>query len=227
MKDKYIKAKAMLLAGTFMLTGAGLSGCNSNSANNDVTKEMVCEKTSKIFKIGEHIISVPISNDFDIRNENIQYEYHAGYEPIGISATAYGKFSNNFGGASIVYANTEEVQCDSYIVDENNNNLYTSFGIPVSGIKPKQNDKGEFDIGEHIISVPISNDFDIRNENIQYEYHEGYELVGIATTAYGMLSNNFGGGALLYKNIVPVKCTFQGNGYTTFGVPQEKVKSKN
>lgn len=82
----------------------------------------------------------------------------------------------------------------------------------------------KFDIGEHIISVPIESD--IRFNNSQYEYHESYEVIGIATSAKGKSVNSFGGGVLLYKNIIPVKCTRGDNGYTSFGIPYEKKQVK-
>lgn len=225
MKDKYIRLKAILLAGTIALTSSSLTGCSNKDSENTLNQAIVVQDTTVHFGVGEHIISVPINEDN--RFNNVQYEYHPGYEPIGISITAYSKYNNFFGGGAIIYANTEEVECSSSLVDKDGNHLYVDFGTPMyynedeyaanKGIK-------EFGIGEHIISVPINEDN--RFEQFQYDYHDGYEVVGIATSAYGEYPNFFGGGVLLYKNITPVKCSSVGNGYTTFGVPVEIKKTR-
>ena len=60
-----------------------------------------------------------------------------------------------------------------------------------------------FDAGEHIISIPID---DPTQENMQYDYHEGYKPIGIATSAYGRYGYNYGNGKLLFVNEYPVKC---------------------
>lgn len=214
----------LLLAGTMIMTFVGCS--NSYSDQDDLNKqESTIEQESTIkFGIGEHIISVPIEND--IRHGNVQYEYHEGYEPIGISVTAYGQSVDIYGGGVIIYSNVEEVECSSNQIN-NDKYLYLDFGTPLYHDKntyKSNDDVKEFDIGEHIISVPIESD--IRFNNSQYEYHEGYEVIGIATSAKGKSVNSFGGGVLLYKNTIPVRCTREDNGYTSFGIPYEKDQVK-
>ncbi len=80
-----------------------------------------------------------------------------------------------------------------------------------------------FGVGEHIISVPIIEDN--KNRNFQYDYRDGYEIVGVSSSSYGKY-DLYGGEALLYKNITPVKCVRNENGYTSFGAPIEKEKTK-
>ena len=226
MKDKYIRLKAMLLSGSIALTSTSLAGCSNKDNSTGSNQEIVSEVTTTHFGIGEHIISVPISPKNDIRFSNVQYDYYPGYEPIGISLTATGKYTNSFGGGAIIYSNVEEVECTSNLVDKNGNYLYLEFGTPMY-IESEYGSNGnikEFNVGEHIISIPI--DEDNRSNNFQYEYHEGYEVVGIATTATGQYTNIYGGGVLLYKNITPVKCTRGDNGYTSFGIPLEIEKTK-
>lgn len=215
----------LLLAGTMIMTFVGCS--NSYSDQDDLNKqESTIEQESTIkFGVGEHIISVPIEND--IRYGNVQYEYHPGYEPIGISVTAHGEYANSYGGGSIMYSNVEEVECSSSQKDVQGMYLYSNFGTPVYKDKKADDtdaDIKEFDIGEHIISVPIEKDN--RHTNIQYKYHEGYEVVGIASSARGKYVNHYSGGVLLYKNTIPVKCTRGDNGYTSFGIPYEKDQVK-
>lgn len=226
MKYKYKRLKAMLLAGTITVASSNLTGCgNQNSGAVAIT-----QNTTIHFDVGEHIISVPISTENDIRENNVQYEYHPGYEPIGISLNAWGLYHNYFDGGSIIYSNTEEVECSSNSIDKDGNYICTNFGTPIyynkEGYDSNNNTK-EFDIGEHIISVPINEDN--RLEQFQYDYHEGYEVVGIATSSWGGYHNYFAGGVLLYKNITPVQCALTDDGYITFGKPikSEKTKSIN
>ena len=221
MEFKYKNLKAMLLAWTLTVASTSLTGCgNQNSDTLSLTQNTIIN-----FDAGEHIISVPISEKNDIRENNVQYEYHPGYEPIGISITAWGHFDNYFGGGAITYANTEKVECSSSLVDSDGNYICTDFGTPVYYNEEKytsNNNMKVFGIGEHIISVPINEDN--RLAQFQYDYHEGYEIVGIATSAWGHFDNYFGGGVLLYKNTTPVQCTLGDHGYTTFGIPGEMEK---
>lgn len=226
MKDKYIRLKALLLAGTIAVTGATLSGCSESKEEIYADQPtVVIQNSTKHFGIGEHIMSVPIEKN--ITSSSYQYEYHPGYEPIGISATAHGDGFDFWGGGAILYSNIEEVDCTVTKTDKNGNVMFLDFGIPTYGsvaVNGTNGDTKEFGIGEHIISIPISKDN--RSNNIQYEYHDGYEVVGIATAAHGDAFNFFSGGALLYKNVVPVTCTRGDKGYTTFGTPIESEKTK-
>lgn len=223
MKDNYIRLKALLLAGALTLTSATLTGCGSTSTNEEVSEVVTIEDETKTFKPGEHILSIPLEKD--IRKVNVQFDYYPGYEPVGISVASYGKLLPSNGGGVIMYSNIEEVECTSYVRDKDGNPLYLDFGTPMYDVSTKDgldDSEKEFGIGEHIISVPLK-DYR-RTENFQYEYHEGYEVVGIAASAYGELLPSYGGGALLYKNVQPVKCIKADNGYTTFGTPIELEK---
>lgn len=223
MKNKLIRLKSLILAGSIFLTSSSLVGCSSS--NNKDNETSIIQTETTIYDIGEHILSVPIEED--IRTCNFQYEYHPGYEPVGISLKAYGQIFNNYGGGAILYSNTEPVECCSIQTSSSDEFLSLDFGTPLS-IKQTDEDKKEkikeFGVGEHIISIPLTSDNS--TDNIQYEYHEGYEVVGIATTSYGQRFNNFGGGVILYKNITPVKCNLADNGYTMFGIPFETEKTK-
>lgn len=218
MKHKYIRLKTMLLACSLALT----TGCSASSTNEE-TRQVLARETTH-FEKGEHIISVPILESEDIRLRNYQYEAHPGYDVVGISITAHGMHDNKFGGGAIVYINSEEVDCSTNLKDSDDNYVYLYFGTPKTLEEEKQIE-GEFGIGEHIISIPISCDNDNRKSEVQYEYHEGYEVVGMATSARGKFDNVFGGGVILYKNIVPVVCVLDENGYTTFGTPKEIEKN--
>lgn len=222
MKNKYMRLKALLLAGTITLTSSTLSGCGSIFDKDD--EPIRIEETVNNFNPGEHIISIPITDD--IRKGNFQFPYYPGYEPIGISLSAYGKAQNQFGGGAIMYANTDEVECRAYVQDQNGKPLYLDFGTPMYEVQEdlNSNDTSKvFGVGEHIISIPF--DDDNRTHNTQYDYYEGYEVVGIAASARGQVSNTFGGGVVLYKNTKPVMCIKGEDGYTTFGVPVELNKS--
>ena len=88
------------------------------------------------------------------------------------------------------------------MIDKYGNYICVNFGKPIIYNKDENesnNGVKEFGIGEHIISVPINEDN--RFEQFQYDYHEGYEVVGIATSAYGMYDNDFGGGGFYYIKI--------------------------
>lgn len=211
--------KAILLAGTLALVSC-------QSRKECIPYQEVYETNEVLFDVGQHIISIPISSNQDVRSDIIQYDYYEGYEPVGISLTGYGKVENHFGGGSILYINVEKVLCTSNLVDQDGNYIYNDIGKTIYHEEDNIEDCSikKFDIGMHIISVPIT--YDNRLENWQYPYHEGYEVVGIGSTAYGKLGNYFGGGVLLYKNIVPVNCVKTKNGYSNFGIPIEYEKVK-
>lgn len=231
MKDNRKKLKAILLAGSITLAGSSLTGCGNKNSGADSNQVITVQYTTVHFGIGEHIISVPISPENDIRLNNVQYEYHPGYEPVGISITSNVAYKpDKFSGGAIIYANTEEVECSSNLVDKDGKYVYADFGMPIYYNEEEydsSNNIKEFGIGEHIISVPINEDN--RLEQFQYDYHEGYEVVGISVTSNGMYfpKDKFGGGVLLYKNITPVNCVRgEDNSYTTFGVPVEIEKTR-
>lgn len=223
MKYKNLKVTRYMtmLALTTTLSLGMLVGCGEK----EEVEVTILEMQPKHFEIGEHIISIPIKED--VRDKNCQYEYHEGYEPVGISLTAYGRAAGYFGSGSIIYANVTEVDCLYSQADKDGNPVYLDFGTPTYENETENIVEGnikEFGVGEHIISIPLKEDNE--ENNIQYEYHEGYEIVGIASTACGRSTRHFSGGVLLYKNIVPVKCINTDDGYTNFGIPTEMEKTK-
>ena len=57
MKNKYIRLKALLLAGTMFLSSSILTSCKEDTSNQTV----ISEEITTNFDIGEHIISIPIT----------------------------------------------------------------------------------------------------------------------------------------------------------------------
>ena len=81
----------------------------------------------------------------------------------------------------------------------------------------------EFNVREHIISVPLDKN---EKDNYQVKYYDGYEPIGIATSSFGKYGYNYGGGCILYTNTEKLKCVKDENGnYTSFGIPEEDAKS--
>ena len=175
------------------------------------------------FDAGEHIISIEID---DPTIEKKQYEYHEGYKVVGISTDAHGEYSYNYGQAHLVYSNEYPVKCHpTHIKGEEL--LYTDFGEPTNYEREKTTSGTgwrEFNPGEHIISVPLEEQ---ETNNYQINYHDGYEVVGIASSSYGKYQSVYGGGCILYVNTEKVKCIedeSDENSYTTFGIPEEDTK---
>lgn len=194
------------------------------------------KKSTKVFYPGEHIVSVPIAINNDVRKHVYRFSSHKGYEPVKIFIAAAGD-DNSFAGGYIIYQNTETVKCTSNKVSSEHDSagdyIYDKFGSPVySDEDDKYNiKKGEFDVGEHIISVPIGMDqFDIDNFNKNKE-HEGYTLIDVCGTLYGD-NSSFGGACALYKNNVPIITNKVNSKYSSydnyeeFGYPIEKDKTK-
>lgn len=215
--ENFKKIVCVPLVGLIMATS--LAGCD----NEPKIEEIVSYENydDKLFDAGEHIISIPID---DPTQENMQYDSHEGYKPIGISTSAYGRYAYNYGKGKILYVNEYPVKCNP-TYKKGEELLYTDFGIPVEYEKEKTSSGDnwqEFAPGEHIISIPLKKGSD---DNIQYEHYEGYEPIGIATSAYGRYAYNYGGGCILYTNTEKVKCIKDENGtYTSFGVPEEDTK---
>lgn len=219
MKIKKLKVFGVALSG--ILTMTSLSGCGNSS----MYQEEKGVKFTRKFAVGEHIISVPLEDD--ISEKTMQIESHPGYDIKGISIAAWGEFFPSYAGGVIVYSNSEEVECKSNMYDDNGNYVYLDFGTPLDYEEDKNVDNDgikEFDVGEHIISIPLEDD--ISEGNTQYEYHEGYEVVGITISAYGRFAPSYAGGAILYKNVVPIRAKIHEDGYTTFGEPIEKEQAK-
>ena len=235
---------SILLAGTILVTGASLVGCddhpNENSTFIDTKKNKdnnTTNSTSKTFHPGEHIISKKIGNiteeDKNNKyNEITQIEYHEGYKCVGlgISVDTYSRSSSTFfDEACIVYINEYEVECKSTGVDEYGNAVYTDFGKSKSFKSSSYHeidDEKEFAAGTHILAVPVKNPDDI---DVQYTYHEGYELVDVALTGYWYTDNE---AIAVYVNTQNVKCkktwTNEDTGeseFHEFGTPIENNKT--
>ena len=80
-----------------------------------------------------------------------------------------------------------------------------------------------YDVGEHIISVPIASPLEVPQ---QYEYHPGYKPIGITSTAYGKVTAKDGGSCILYVNETEVEAkpsdiVDEEYQYTNFGEPTE------
>ena len=224
MKIKNIKVTENLkrlvcvpLVGLIMATS--LAGCDDEPKIEEIVSYE--DYDDKIFDAGEHIISIPID---DPTQETVQYESHEGYKPIGISTSAYGRYGYNYGNGKLLFVNEYPVKCNP-TYKKGEELLYTEFGKPVEYEKEttKSGDNWqEFNPGEHIISVPLKKDSD---DNTQYECYEGYEPIGMASSAYGRYGYRYGGGCILYTNTEKVKCIKDENGtYTSFGIPEEDTK---
>jgi len=85
----------------------------------------------KEFKIGEHILTIPLK--FDPRKQNTQYQIIEGYSIIGVDVSGYSSStdSNIYGGGSVLYVNNQVVQCKLVSYDINGKGIYNTFGIPV------------------------------------------------------------------------------------------------
>lgn len=211
------------------ITGVGIAACISDKQKEENQTKMIQELDgpTKIFEPGEHIISVPIDSPLE---KPQQYIYHAGYKPIGITATMYGKANAHDGGSSILYVNETEVEAKpNNIIDEEYQ--YTMFGEPtkyeeihyVEGINTF-----DFPAGTHILSIPVDDPTD--NKNVEYIFHEGYEPVGLASASYGEANEHDGGACILFVNAEDVTVEKnEENKYTEFGKVKEeqKVKVKN
>ena len=178
------------------------------------------KEDDKLFESGEHIIAVPID---DPRHEIVEYETHIGYEPVGISASAYSRDNNVFGDAYILYENNCEVIAHPTSKDKDGNVYYSDFGYPVEYNDEDTKETAytiEYLPGEHIVSVPFSPYV----ESLQFDYYDGYEPVGIATTAYGKENYHPGGGCILYTNTEKVEK--EKNSENVFATPIEDAKQK-
>ena len=179
----------------------------------------------KTFEPGEHIISVLTDSPIE---EAQQYEYHEGYKPLGIATATYGKATKHDAGSCILYINDQEVLAKANGMKDGE--LYFGdFGTPLDF----ENSNGiteniytvDFPAGTHILSMPVD---DPTEYNMQFETHEGYEPVGIATAAYGKATDISSGGCILYVNTDDVTLQKNDDGvYTEFGTPSEKVYQKN
>ena len=216
-----LKISALSLAG--LLAIFGLTGCVPAKENG---QEVYQQTVSKTYLKGEHIIILPIDQP---TKKIIQYTYHPGYKCVGISTGSFGQSFRSFGDAYLLYVNECDVKC-STIVGKDGTMSFSDFGIPIDFEYEEKEDVEEktFEIGEHILSMPIDNPKDHVGD---YPFFEGYEVVGIATSNFGKSFKSYGGGCILYVNIEPIKCkaTYNENGeasYASFGTPISKTLVK-
>jgi hypothetical protein len=213
---------AAMLAGFLALT---LSACERKNYTEEdrIRIESSDEYKNFEFGIGEHIMSIPL--DKDPCKEVRQLDYHPGYKITGIGSSSS---KSSFEGACVLYVNTLPVICHGSGLDRDGNIIYANFGDAIGYVKPEEEKSKflkKFYEGEHILCVPI--DHDPGRKNRQYQYREGYEAVGIATTSD---KSSFDGGCIVYVNTVPVTCslTEEKGGkeyYLSFGIPAvEKTK---
>ena len=167
----------------------------------------------KVFEPGEHLVVIPIE---DPTEKEMLYEKHIGYKPVGICASKYGQTISIYYDGYMVFENIVEVKAPATNVDEKGNCLYETFGEPVNyEVSLNEN---EYDAYEHIISVP----YEIEQGQLQFEYKDGYEIVGVSTTARGKTIGTNSGGCILYTNTEPVRC--EDTTKPVFGTPIEKEK---
>lgn len=200
----------------------------TNSLDNGVVyEEIKYGELKNIFLPGEHVIAMPIKGD--VYEESIQYPYITGYKPVGMSAIAYGDSIMFSGGGTILYVNTEEVLAYASGVNEYGEVIFSDFGVPLNmeenkDIEEDYPDICEFNIGEHIISIPFS--VDATDNMVQFPVIPGYEIIGMAEVGYGKNSCFFGGGSLLLVNNEVVLCELvtdeEGNkSYSKIGTVKE------
>lgn len=239
---------SILLAGIVLVTGSSLTGCkyekpeypnkNSTFINKDENDTENTNNTIEVFQPGEHIISKSITDKITEKdndnpyNEITQVEYHDGYKCIGLGVSVYAPYRGSktkFSEASIAYINEYAVECKSSGKDINGNDIYTDFGNPIGYEKVEKEENGtqkEFEIGTHILIIPVKSP---KESDIQYTFHEGYELVDIALTSEKYEGNE---ALAMYVNTEKVKCKKTGenketgeNEFHEFGKPVEKNKT--
>lgn len=218
------KLKKILVLATLGTLTLSTTGC---SRTNAIESEEIVQENKKTFQPGEHVIAVVIK-DRSVRPtvKIVEYQAHAGYEPIGISATAYGRDNYHPGASHILFRNTEEVIVEPTEITADGKYLYEDFGVPTN--KKEQEARKETDTtieylpGEHIISIPY---YGYSSKNMQFEYHDGYEIIGIANSSYGMSNQQDNRGCILYVNTEKVKVKKDiSKDELPFGTPLEEEK---
>ena len=220
--DPFIRTYSLIAGIGILLLVGGKTGQTIMEKKEEQRKAAI-EYTiddDKIFEEGEHIIAIPIE---DPSEEIKEYEGHVGYEPIGISTTGYGKACYHYGTGYILYENTEEVIAHPTDKDEKGNCIYEEFGYPTNPEKEETTETLytiEYLPGEHIISVPFKGD----TQDLQFEYYDGYEPVGMANSTYGQYSEHTSRGCILYVNTEKVEK--EKDNKNVFGTPIEETQQK-
>lgn len=174
------------------------------------------EQIEVTFAPGEHIVAVTID---DPLGEPTVYKGHPGYKPIGVSASAYGEYISSYHAGYMLFENTVEVKTTATDTDSKGNYIYNNFGTPVD-YESKSYGANSYDAYQHIIAMP----FIPNGPRTQIESIAGYEIVGVATAAYGRYGGSSAGSCILYVNIEPVENCVDEYNIPKFGTPIEKQK---
>lgn len=208
-KKRHIVVVSLILASLLgQLAGRWVRDYKSNHPEENAliqTEATTLDANIKMFAPGEHVISVPYDeiskkNVFD-NSEPSELPYHSGYMVVGMSEK------------TILYVNSENVICTSTTLDNENNYVYNSFGIPeeYENIEQENTDTKIYNPGEHVILKPIT---DPSKDAQQYLSVEGYEVIDISANNYDIF---YEGGYILYRNTETVECTKGTYGYNNFG----------
>ena len=221
--DGDIVTPICILSGILVM--GGFMGMLAYVASKEQAKKIKSEQVEEnapsiVLDIGEHIISEPIKK----RSKDTQvYEYHPGYKPIGVSSLKYGKYSDSE-RMSILYVNDTPVEVTP-TSKKDDEYVYAEFGIPTEYTAKEIIDNGttfEYPEGTHIISIPVRSKYSSIN---QYEFHEGYEPIGIAMVSYFDNFERYGDGCVLYVNTEDVIVEkSEDENIVDFGIPKEEVK---
>ena len=198
-KNSSIHIMAITVIGAIM---GGIVINKSIKGNNSEYKEL------GIFEPGEHIVSIPVD---DITDKITVYEGHIGYKPIGINVNSLSEEINDSG--TIVFVNTTEVKAKTTGISDSGDILFEDFGTPIN--YNYELSSNEYEIGQHIISVPCD-----CGDKSGIEEYNGYNIVGIVRTTF--CDNVEYDGCILYANEEPVEYNNETNSY--FGTPIEKQK---
>ena len=210
--DFKIKAMTKLIVGLVL---GGVACLISQCSSKEYPQEQATPTDAdKLFNEKEHIIAEEI---VDPTEEIQQYPYHQGYKPVGVTTTKYvNSFKTEEEHSYIIYENIVPIKVaptseyDQYVE-------YKNFGYPVEKLEIEKEDD-IYNPYEHIISIPYSGNVD----DINFEYHDGYEIVGV--------SNYKDEGCILYVNTEPVEVKHHGTKddqivYDTFGTIIEEPKT--
>lgn len=208
-KRRQIFVLSFILASLLgQLAGRWVRDYKSNHPSDNAaiqTEITTLDANIKIFEPGEHVISVPyeepVKKSIFENFEPAELPYHPGYMVVGVSEK------------TILYVNNETVICTSTVLDNENNYVYNTFGIPEEYEQREETgtETKIYNPGEHVILKPIN---DPSKDPQQYSIVEGYEIIDISA------SNNdvfYQGGFVIYRNTETVECTKGTNGYNNFG----------
>ena len=200
------KIISLLTVGLVLCTAP--TGCAQEQPQEQVTSV----DNDKVFNEKEHVVIEKIQ---DPTKKTQQYTYHEGYKPIGISTATYeNAFTIHEVNSYIVYENIVPVKASS-----------KEFGTPIEEIEKTQ-EENKYNAYEHIVSIP----YDCEASEINFEYHDGYEIVGICNEiTEGKVFNTYSG-CILYVNTEPVEVKHRGTKddtieYDTFGTIIEEPKT--